>query len=258
MRIVADYHTHTRYSHGKGTVADNARAAAARGLQMVGIADHGHRSWPWIRMTPAGLQAMRREVAALNAAGSPVRILAGVEANVVGLDGSLDVPDPVLRELDVVLAGLHPTVIPPTLRDGWQLIAMNWLARWSLWARRRARQANTKALVEAVMRHDIDIVTHPGWELDIDTLELARACARRGTAMEINAGHEHMTVEYCKLAAQAGALFSLGSDAHRPEDVGSLDRALAVARAAGLRPDQVLNAEGGPGLRRLRHRPGVR
>lgn len=247
VEIVADYHTHTRYSHGTGTVADNARAAAARGLAAVGIADHGPASYPWLRASPADLRAMRREVDDLNRQG-PVQVLAGVEANVVGVDGALDVPREILDELDVVLAGLHPTVIPPTLRDGWHLLAGNWLARLSGAAAARARTRNTKALVEAVQRYDIDILTHPGWGLPIDTGELARACARRETAMEINAAHGNMTVEYCRLVARAGCYFSIGSDAHRPEDVGNLERALQVARAAGLRPEQVLNARGGPGL----------
>lgn len=259
MEIVADYHTHTRYSHGRGTVTDNARAAAARGLAAVGIADHGPASLPWIRATPAELRTMRREVQHLNLHGGlSVRVLAGVEANVVGLDGALDVPDDIVRDLDVLLAGLHPTVIPPTWRDGWSLVGLNWLGRFSAAARARARMGNTKAVVEAVLQNDIDILTHPGWGLNIDTRELARACARRETAMEINAAHGHMTVEYCRLAAREGCVFSLGSDAHRPEDVGRLDAALQVAAAAGLRPEQVVNAKGGPGLVKRKARVGVR
>lgn len=259
MEIIADYHTHTRYSHGRGTVAENARAAAARGLDTVGIADHGPRSYPWIRAGPADLRAMIREVGALNRDGGlPVRVLAGVEANVVGVDGALDVPEEILRDLDVVLAGLHPTVIPPTLRDGWSLIVLNWLGKISGVAQLRARNANTKAVVEAVHRHEIDILTHPGWGLNIDTRELARACARRETAMEINASHGQMTVEYCRVAAREGCYFSLGSDAHRPEDVGRLEPALKVAAAAGLRPEQVLNAKGGPGLVKRKARAGAR
>ncbi len=249
MEIVSDYHTHTRYSHGRGSVADNARAGAARGLQAVGIADHGPRSYPWIAAGPAALRTMVGEVRRLNAGGElSARVLAGVEANVVSLDGALDVPAEILEKLDVVLAGMHPTIIPPTWRDGWNLLVLGRLDRLGGTWRLRARNINTKALVEAVRRHDVDILTHPGWGLQVDTRELARTCADRETAMEINASHGHMTVDYCRLAAREGCVFSLGSDAHRPEDVGRLDSALQIAAAAGLRPEQILNAKGGPGL----------
>lgn len=248
MEIMADYHTHTRHSHGRGTVAENVAAALARNLQAVGIADHGFRSWPWLRTTPTGLARMQSEVAAARAQFPSIRVLAGVEANIVTLDGSLDVPSGTLRRLDMVLAGLHPTVVPPTLRDGWHLVVLGTLGWCSPGLKARTRVTNTKAVVGAVWRNPIDIVTHPGWGLDIDTVELGRACAATGTAMEINASHGHMTVEYCRLAARQGALLALGSDAHHPHQVGMLAPAVQVARAAGLAPSQVINATGGPGL----------
>lgn len=252
LEIIADYHTHTRYSHGSGTVVQNAAAALNRGLAAVGMADHGPRSLPWVRASAADLLTMAAEVRSLDARSPGIRVLSGVEANIVTLDGELDVPRRVRDRLDLLLAGLHPHFIPPTWRDGWTLIGMNWLGSWSPALRRRTRTLNTKAVVEAVCRNPIDIITHPGWGLEIDTHELARACARRGTAMEINAGHGHMNVEYCIAAAREGVHFSIGSDAHRPEDVGAVEPAIRVAEQAGLRPDQIVNARGGPGLARLR------
>lgn len=248
--LIADYHTHTRYSHGRGTVAQNAAAARARGLYEVAIADHGHRSWPWVRTTPAGLQAMRREVAAVNRKQRGIRVLAGVEANVISLSGELDVPREVLAQLDVVLIGLHPAIIPPTLKDGWSLIGLNRLGRFSIMAAARARSANTEALVAAVYRNEVDIVAHPGWQLPVDTRELARACAKRQTAMEINAGHGGMTPEYCRIALQEGAYLCIGSDAHDPTRVGDFAAALAVAVAARVPPERLLNDRRGPGLLR--------
>lgn len=252
MEITADYHTHTRYSHGKGTVADNVAAGVLRGLETIGIADHGFRSLPWVRATPVTLKAMQDEVATVRRQVPGIHVLAGVEANIVSLRGELDIANKTLRNLDLVLAGLHPAIIPPTVRDGWHLVVLGNLSRYCPGIRARARVVNTKAVVEAVSRHPVDIVTHPGWELDIDTGELGRACARTGTAMEVNASHKHMTVEYCRIAARQGALFAVGSDAHDPKDVGMLDAALRVVSAAGLGVDQVINSRGGAGLLRRR------
>jgi putative hydrolase len=225
-------------------VDDNVRAARAAGLEAVGITDHGPASLGRIGIRGTGAwESMRRDVARAARRHPEVRVLCGVEANVVGLDGRLDVPRHRLRELDIVLAGLHPQVWPASLAAGARLVLNNLTAaRWSRRMAARARNDNTKALVGAVHRYPVTIVTHPGLKLSIDTAELARACARRGTAMEINSAHGLLTREYIELAAKQGATFAVSSDAHRPQDVGRLERGLALARAAGLRPEQVINA----------------
>ncbi|HWI52890.1 MAG TPA: hypothetical protein VNT01_12200, partial [Symbiobacteriaceae bacterium] len=155
------------------------------------------------------------------------------------------VPLEIRAQLDIVLAGLHPGILPRSGRDWVTLTGGNWYAKVNPGYRSRARIANTRAVVEAVLRNDIDVVTHPGYHLDIDTVELARVCAMRNTAMEINARHHEMTVEFCRLAAREGVKFVINSDAHKPADVGNVARGLAVARAAGLGPEQILNLEGG-------------
>jgi putative hydrolase len=245
VKIIADLHTHTTYSHGKGTVLDNVTTALALGLKAVGITDHGPRSAPWVRASVADFQAMFREVRALDRRAVGLRVLAGAECNITSMKGDLDVPLGIRRQLDIVLAGLHPGIMPKSGRDWLALTGRNWAAKLNPGWGRRARTANTKAVVEAVLRNQVDVITHPGYHLDIDTVELARACAHRHTALEINARHHEMTVEYVKLAAREGVKFVIGSDAHNPGAVGNLAHGVAVAKAAGLTEKQVLNAEGG-------------
>lgn len=244
MRIIADLHTHTRYSHGKGSVLNNVSAAMARGLQAVGITDHGPRSAPWVGASIAALSAMRKEVAQVDQRAVGIRVLAGVECNIISARGELDVPEAMRQELDLVLAGLHPGILPASGRDWLWLTGNNWAARFSHRMRRRARLLNTEAVVAAVYHNEIDVITHPGHHLDIDTAELARACAQRGTAMEINASHESSPA-YVRVAAAQGVRFVINSDAHRPADVGGLGRAIAIAKAAGLEPEQVVNSDRG-------------
>lgn len=248
MRIIADLHTHSRFSHGAGFVLENVTAAMARGLEAVGIADHGPRSLPWVRASLQDFAQLTEEVADLNRRTSPFRCLAGAECNIVSARGDLDLPEDIRAGLDIVLAGLHPHILPRSPGDWLVLTGWNWAARLTDRFRRRARQQNTRAVVEAVYRHEIDLITHPGHHLEIETAELARACAERDTAMEISARHRSMTVAFCRVAAREGARFVISSDAHRPDDVGRLDRGIAIARAAGLRPDQVINSDQG-GLR---------
>lgn len=253
LKLFADYHTHTRHSHGRGTVPENIEAARRRGLQEVAITDHGPGMLPWMAVkSPETLLAIKEEVKAYNRLHPGITALAGVEANVIGVDGELDVPVKVLSKLDLVLAGLHLMVVPSSVGDGLRLLGNNlWGSRISPRLARRARLDNTKALVEAVYRYHIDIITHPGLQLSIDTGELARACARRDTALEINCSHGYLSAGFVRVAAGEGVSFAINSDAHRPEDVGRLEAGLSLAEKVGLEPELVINAEyHGKGCRR--------
>ncbi len=245
MKIIADLHTHTRYSHGKGTVLENVTVSLARGLEAVGITDHGPRSAPWVGASVGDLIQMRREVTDVDRRAMGIRVLAGAECNIISASGDLDVPSRVRNNLDIVLAGLHPGILPASGRDWLLLTGNNWVAKFSSNLQRKARLINTQAVVEAVWNNEIDVITHPGYHLDIDTVELARACAQRDTALEINARHDEMTAAFCRAAARQGVRFVINSDAHKPSDVGNLSRGIAVAMAAGLEPEQVLNSEQG-------------
>ncbi len=248
MRVFADYHTHTVLSHGTGTVADNARAAAVKGLLAVGIADHGPANWFGVGVhNLAVFQRLTEEVDRCRRQFDGLRILSGTEANIISYDGELDVPPAVQRQLDQVLVGFHTQIRPKTWHVGWRFVSASLLARLSRSLRRRARVANTKALVEAMARNRIDIITHPGLKVAIDTEELARASARFGVALEINARHGVKSLSFVQTAARAGAVFAIGSDAHEPGAVGDLAPAVRVAELAGLGTNQVINAypEGG-------------
>lgn len=245
MKVFADYHTHTRYSHGKGSIEDNVKAALLCGLTEVGIADHGPASHSLRRLgvnKPETLLDIKAEIARLQREYPQIRILTGVEANIIGLDGTIDVPSKILQKLDKVLVGLHLMVIPQSWRDGKRIIFDNMvLYRLSRSRRDEIRYQNTQALLNAIKRYPIDIITHPGYGLDIDTIELARACAQAGTALEINVSHGYLTEEFVKAAAAEGVKFVISSDAHRPEDVGRVQDGINIVQRLGLPMEQILN-----------------
>ena len=231
-RVVADYHTHTQYSHGKGTIRDNARAAQAQGLKVLGIADHGPANWGHGRPTClADFDAIIAGARAVSAEFSGLRVLAGTEADIINYQGELDIPQELQRRLDQVLAGFHVTVFPKRLREGVRF-ASHWvLAKMSPNWRLRARAENTKAVVEAVYRNRINIITHPGLNISIDTPELARACVKRNTALEINTRHGIKSIAFIQAAAREGVRFVIGSDAHAPAEVGRLEAGVRAAQA---------------------------
>ena len=220
---------------------ENVLAALDRGLSVVGITDHGP-GHIGIGIPELGeLDLIKAETEQYTRL-LPVNVLAGVEANIVDVDGTLDVPVKYLRKLDIRLAGLHWQVRPGSWRGAGMLAGNILLRRHSTRAyRRRLRNVNTKATVEAVRRFDLDVLTHPGLQADIDTAELARACAARGTAMEVSAGHQYTTPEYVQVCLREGADLVLSSDAHVPSKVGDLDAAVRLVEEAGAPAQRIIN-----------------
>lgn len=241
----ADFHTHTRYSHGTGTIEDNVREAARKGLYAVGITDHGP-SMLGIGIDLRRWERIEKEIRVVQSKYPQVKVLLGVEANLISEDGDLDIPNEIIGRLDLLLVGFHLMVRPASWRDGLRLIAGN-LAYESLprKTQERVRQINTRALIAAVNRYDVDIVTHPGLHLDIDTVKLARACVARNTALEINASHRVPDVGFVRAAAREGAFFVLSSDAHSPNRIGDFRKALQVAEEAGVDRGRVVNLDYG-------------
>jgi putative hydrolase len=242
MRIYADYHTHTKYSHGKGTIRENVEAAVEKGLEEVAISDHGPNSAFWGIKSLQTLDQIIEEIAKVQADFPQIKILAGVEANIISTRGDLDVPLKDLRKLDIKMAGVHLQIIPASLRDGYSITAKNLLAQFTKRTSPRTRTENTKTVIEAIYRNPLDVITHPGFRVNIDTVELAKACAKMGTAMEINTSHDTVTVEYLKIGKREGAKFMMGSDAHTPDRVGDFAKGIALAKKAGLTENDIINA----------------
>ncbi|HKM18242.1 MAG TPA: PHP domain-containing protein [Limnochordia bacterium] len=244
MELFADYHTHTRHSHGKGTVLDNVARANEIGLAEIAISDHGPGHMFGIGIKNLAVpDQIRSEIEAGMVLYPRVKVKLGIEANVTSIRGDIDIPPQYVGKLDLLLVGLHVMVRPEQWLDGLNRTAVHFLRGLSPGLRRKARLLNTEAIVNAVYRHPIDIVTHPGHRFAIDSRELAKACAERNTAFEINTSHRHITVELIELAADAGVKFVICSDAHHPRRVGDFDYGIQMAKAAGLSRALILNAK---------------
>jgi len=241
-RIIADYHTHTRYSHGKGTIEENVLAAREKGLKKIAIADHGFQHIGF-GMSLKDVWKIRKEIDRMNKIYPDIEVLMGIEANLLGLDGEIDIPDEYIGIFDIILMGFHKGVVPFSLRDAWHLFIKNGLSLFLPLDKQELRYRNTMAMIHAMDRYPIRIITHPGAKIDIDSRLLARHAAKRNVALEINASHGFMTVEYVKIALEEGASFVINSDAHDPQKVGVFDRGLEIARMAGLEAENIINAE---------------
>jgi putative hydrolase len=250
LRLLADLHTHTVASgHAFSTVTEMATAAAAKGLELIAITDHGPS-------VPGGAHAWYFwNSSAIPSVLSGVRILKGCEANVADTDNGLDIADEVLALLDVVAVGFHPLT-------GFD---------------EATRTRNTFALVRAMSNPLVDIVTHPGNtdEFPLDVNAVVDAAVERGVALELNnhsfdpassrAGASYGERRFAIAARDAGATISIGSDAHFHDQVGCFDQAIAVAEEIHFPAARIVNRDAASVIEFLRDRrarpqlgPGVR
>ncbi|MGI6485142.1 MAG: PHP domain-containing protein [Tepidanaerobacteraceae bacterium] len=241
MFLWGDFHTHTIYSHGSGSIEDNVKEAVKKGLLAVGISEHGPANMG-IGMKIEDYAKMRDEIEKLKEIYE-INILLGCEANVISTCGKLDIPDKLIEELDYVMVGLHPLVWPLSLSDGYHLVVKNIIAKKiNPCLKSQVKMQNTAILINVLNNYKVDAITHPGLHLPIDTAELAKSAAKVGTALEINSGHGFMTEEFVRIAKNHGARFIIGSDAHHPNRVGDFSRAVQIAQKAGLTKKDIINA----------------
>ena len=243
MKITADFHSHTKYSHGTGTVEDNVLAAMSLGLRALAITDHGERH-PLVGVKPSRFDEMRRDVLTV-AKENRFRVLLGIEANILSPRGEIDLSEEDADKLDIVLAGFHLTAYPPRFRDYFAL-PFNGLTRYICKNSARQKAMNTDAFVRAVTENRIDVLTHPGFRIDVDLKAIGEACAAVGTYMELSSRHRTPDLKGAEAAANAGAKFIINSDAHKPALVGKCDYALELADKLGLGEDEVVNVSDRP------------
>lgn len=237
-RMTFDIHTHTVFSHGKGTIRENVMAARSRGLEKIAIADHGpgHLTYG---MKRKDIPKMRAEISALQKEFPDIKICLSVEANIINKGTCLDVTPEEFDSYDFVIGGYHYGVL-----NGY--CVSNFLENKKAKHGRQNRSLlikNTDMAVKAIYENDLKVLTHPGDKGPFDILELAKACDDRGTLMEISTWHEHLTVDEIKCAALTGAGFIISSDAHHPDRVGDFQGGLDRALEAGLDLDRIVNIE---------------
>lgn len=241
MKISGDYHTHTIYSHGKGTVRDNVISAIKAGLKEIAITDHGlnHfilglRWWKVIKIT--------EEVKKLQAEFPDINILVGIESNLIGTRGRIDIKPEEFKAFDIILCGFHKPARPDRLKD-WFGMYMRSYVKFIPQGRRAIRR-NTRAYTEAVKKNPIDVLTHINKEIRIDAGEIARVCAEYGTYLELSSRHIVFSESDYKAMLDTDVKFILNSDAHRPEAVGDIRKAEEIIKKYNIPLERIVNIDG--------------
>lgn len=247
MKVYGDYHTHTTDSDGINTIDENIAAAKKRGLNEVGITDHAHyRSHKKKKRVEAAL--LNKAQVQRSAKTYGIKAFYGIECNVVGMDGDIDIPSDERKLYDYLVCGIHVSVQP---KKFWQMFTyyipnMFWFLVRRLginWTPKSLVRKNTRAVVNVIEKNNIDILSHPNRYFKVDIIEVAKACIARGTAMELNNKKvSFRPVDFERMVAM-GAKFVIDSDAHKAENVGRMDRVDNFLRLCDYDPSCILNLD---------------
>ncbi len=240
MRLISDFHTHTVFSHGKGTIEDNVKVAIAKGLKTIGISDHGS-DHIFFGVKRKDFFQMRNQIEKLKVKYPNIEILLGLEANIINKSGKMAITKEEIAMFDYIMAGYHFGTIGESVGLSLTVHSLNGLGLSSGPNGQKIRAINTELVINTVERNQIKILTHPGCKGEIFVKSVAEVCARRGTLMEINNSHGFLTVDQLKEAAQTEVKFIIGSDAHVPDKVGNFEHGLNKAIEAGIDLSRIVN-----------------
>lgn len=222
--------------HGKGRIIDNVRAASELGLREIAITDHGPSDF--YGLDPKRIPEMRADIEEAITKFPDVKVWLGVEADIVDSANGLDVAAENFADYDFVNAGYH--YVPGCNMMG---NFLSFHVPCSETSKAKLRKENTARIVKALESNNIKILTHPGDKAFIDEETVAEVCERTGTLVEINARHRHPDVRDLAIYKKYDVRFVISSDAHRPEHVGRYAESLALAFAAGIDTDRIINIE---------------
>lgn len=223
--IKGDLQVHTIYSDGVHSIKEMAEAAIKLGYEYILITDHTKTVGITNGMDEDKIKRQMEEIDSLNAELKTqklnFRILKGVECD-IRKDGSLDLPDKILEQLDIVLGAIHTSF----------------------------NMDQTKRLISACQNPNIDIIAHPtGRKLGerdpypVDLDKVMDVCKKTNTVLELNAFWDRLDLNdvNCMKAKEKGVLISIGTDAHHKLELNNMDYGIKTARRGWLEKENVVN-----------------
>ena len=223
-QIRGDLHAHTTWSDGTASVEEMALAAIERRYEYLAICDHTPAVGAVPGLTADDLRRQALEIADVNDALAPFRVLRGSECDILP-DGRLDLPDSILAELDWVQASVHG-------------------------GQRLSRHDQTKRVEEALRNPHVSCLSHPKGryinrrpenELDVD--RLIEVALEEGVALEVNGLPDRLDLRdvYVRRAVEAGVKIVCSTDAHSIPGLGNMELSVATARRGWASAADVVN-----------------
>ncbi len=222
--IRGDLHCHSKWSEGTATIKEVAEKARSLGLSYVAITDHSKSLGIAHGLDEERLHDQQKEIDSINKEFDDFTVLKGIECDIKA-DGSMDLPDSSLKELDFVVASIH---------SGFK----------------NDEETMTNRMISAIHNDYVSVIGHPTgriiqkrkpYPLNLD--RVFEEASRQHVAMEINAYPERLDLDdvSCRKAMEAGVVMSIGTDAHAINQMEFLPLGVSVARRGWLTAKDVTN-----------------
>ena len=222
--VRGDVHMHTVETDGRNTIEEMAEAARKRGYEYMAITDHSKNLAFANGLTDERALAHIARIRAVEKATKGIRIFAGIEVDILG-DGSLDLSDSVLEQMDIVIASVHSQF-------------------------NQDRTTMTDRLLKAIANPNTSLIGHPtgrlllrrdAYQFDLDAV--LKAAAKHKVAMELNSYPDRLDLcdVHLRLAKQHGVKIVINTDSHHTSHMEKLHYGVTQARRAWLTKDDVLN-----------------
>ena len=232
--LKGDLHLHTHATDGRNSIEEMAQAAKKRGLKYIAITEHSDRLKVAGGLDPPQLMKQIDEIDRLNDQLKGIRILKGLEVEILK-DGTLDLPDTVLARLDLVVGTVHSHFNLPL-------------------------EKQTERILRAMDHRYFSMLAHPTGRLiderepyAVDVIKIIHKARDRGCFLELNSNPRRLDLYdiYCQVAKAERVLVSVNSDAHSTNDFNYLALGVGQARRGWLEKDDVLNTRSLAQLRKL-------
>ncbi|MFH1032347.1 MAG: DNA polymerase/3'-5' exonuclease PolX, partial [Chloroflexota bacterium] len=222
--IKGDLHVHSKWSDGRNTIEEMAKAAKAAGFEYIAIADHSLGRGIARGLNIERLKEQIAEIKELNRKLSGIHIFTGMEVD-IRADGTLDIPDEVLKELEVVTASIHSGL-------------------------EETEEKMTKRVMKAMENPNVDILAHPTARLmpdrepvEIDMEAIFQKAVKTRTMLEINAMPERLDLKDTHIyrARELGIKLVINTDAHSIDHFGLMRFGVGMARRGWCERDDIIN-----------------
>ena len=232
--IRGDLHTHTKATDGQMSVEEMARAAMEKGYEYIAITDHSKKVTVARGLDADRLREQIREIDSVNKKLDGITILKGIELDILE-DGSLDLPDDVLSELDLVVGAIH--------------------YKFNL-----SQEQQTDRVIRALETTHFNILAHPTGRMinerdpyELDMERIMKAAKENGRILEINAQPDRLDLNdvHCRMAKETGVKVAISTDAHSTEGLDVMRYGVEQARRGWIEKTDVVNTLSLSQLRKL-------
>ncbi len=239
MKFYGDYHTHSRFSDSRSTIRENVKQAIDIGLKEIGVSDHGYNNVT-LSLTRESILQQKLEVVKLRKEFPEIKILHSIEADLIGLDGSIDMSLEECLDFDYMIAGFHRWAVAKDMESFFKMflpVHMRYI-----WLRKKSMITRyTDATIKMLEKYPISIMPHIGDTIPVDCVAIAEVCSELGIYLELNRKHYSAIEKNIDKLLTTKVLFIASSDAHNAKVVGEFKKLSTLITKYNIPENRVIN-----------------